>query len=178
MVGILVLGNNHFIVRGPRPNRETALLLARHWSLIQIGQITPRPRRRRDRTSCNAIAGGAIWTRDRNPRLQPQQLVTEARRDWVSRGVLVGADSEIVSQSSPLWVLPIVLREEGDPLLLNEGRSWSAGWSPRPVRRRENLAGALRPRTLRASRTKVYNPLIESSTLAPLKSMARISIST
>jgi hypothetical protein len=41
MVGILVLGNNHFIVRGPRPDRETALLLARHWSLIQIGQITP-----------------------------------------------------------------------------------------------------------------------------------------
>ncbi len=41
MVGILVLGNNHFIVRGPFPNRETALALARHWSLIQIGQTTP-----------------------------------------------------------------------------------------------------------------------------------------
>jgi hypothetical protein len=41
MVGILVLGNNHFIVRGPFPDRETALALARHWSLIQIGQLTP-----------------------------------------------------------------------------------------------------------------------------------------
>lgn len=41
MVGILVLGNNHFIVRGPFPDRETALALARHWSLIQIGQTTP-----------------------------------------------------------------------------------------------------------------------------------------
>jgi hypothetical protein len=41
MVGVLVLGNNHFIVRGPRPDRETALILARRWSLIQIGQITP-----------------------------------------------------------------------------------------------------------------------------------------
>ena len=41
MVGILVLGNNHFIVRGPFPNRETALALAQHWSLIQIGQKTP-----------------------------------------------------------------------------------------------------------------------------------------
>jgi hypothetical protein len=41
MVGILVLGNNHFIVRGPSPDRETALALARHWSLIQIGQTTP-----------------------------------------------------------------------------------------------------------------------------------------
>jgi len=46
MVGILVLGNNHFIVRGPFPDRETALSLARHWSLIQIGQTTPVPLRR------------------------------------------------------------------------------------------------------------------------------------
>jgi hypothetical protein len=41
MVGILVHGNNHFIVRGPFPDRETALALARHWSLIQIGPTTP-----------------------------------------------------------------------------------------------------------------------------------------
>jgi hypothetical protein len=41
MPGILVIGNNHFIVRGPFPDRETALALARHWSLIQIGETTP-----------------------------------------------------------------------------------------------------------------------------------------
>jgi hypothetical protein len=41
MVGILVLGDNHFIVRGPLPDRATALSLARHWSIIQIGQGTP-----------------------------------------------------------------------------------------------------------------------------------------
>jgi hypothetical protein len=41
MVGILVVGENHFIVRGPFPDRETALALARHWSLIQIGQTMP-----------------------------------------------------------------------------------------------------------------------------------------
>jgi len=41
MVGILVVGDNHFIVRGLCPNRETALALARHWSLIQIGHTTP-----------------------------------------------------------------------------------------------------------------------------------------
>jgi hypothetical protein len=29
------------IVRGPFPSRETALALARHWSLIQIGRTTP-----------------------------------------------------------------------------------------------------------------------------------------
>lgn len=41
MVGILVPGDNHFIVRGPLPDRETALALARRWSLIQIRQTTP-----------------------------------------------------------------------------------------------------------------------------------------
>lgn len=41
MVGILVHGDNHFIVRGPLPDREVALALVRHWSLIQIGTTTP-----------------------------------------------------------------------------------------------------------------------------------------
>lgn len=37
MVGILVHGNNHFILSGPRPDEAAALALARHWSIIQIG---------------------------------------------------------------------------------------------------------------------------------------------
>jgi len=37
MVGILVHGNNHFIISGPRPDEAAALALARHWSIIQIG---------------------------------------------------------------------------------------------------------------------------------------------
>ena len=41
MVGILVHGDNHFIVRGPLPSREDALALCRHWSIIQIGATTP-----------------------------------------------------------------------------------------------------------------------------------------
>jgi hypothetical protein len=41
MVGILVHGDNHFIVRGPLPDRDEAVALARHWSVIQIGQTTP-----------------------------------------------------------------------------------------------------------------------------------------
>jgi len=40
-VGILVHGDNHFIVRGPMPDEPTALELVRHWSLIQIGATTP-----------------------------------------------------------------------------------------------------------------------------------------
>jgi hypothetical protein len=41
MVGILVHGDNHFIVRGPLPSGAEALALVRHWSLIQIGATTP-----------------------------------------------------------------------------------------------------------------------------------------
>jgi hypothetical protein len=41
MVGILVHGDNHFIARGPLPDREVALALVRHWSLIQISATTP-----------------------------------------------------------------------------------------------------------------------------------------
>jgi hypothetical protein len=40
-VGILVMGDNHLIVRGPLPDCDTALALARHWSVIQIGRTTP-----------------------------------------------------------------------------------------------------------------------------------------
>lgn len=43
MVGILAHGDNHFIVGGPLPDRETALALVRHWSLIRIGAATPPP---------------------------------------------------------------------------------------------------------------------------------------
>ena len=40
-VGILVHDDNHFIVRGPLPDRAEALALVRHWSVIQIGSTTP-----------------------------------------------------------------------------------------------------------------------------------------
>jgi hypothetical protein len=46
MVGILVHGDNHFVVRGPVPDRAAALSLVRHWSLIQIGGTTPPSLRR------------------------------------------------------------------------------------------------------------------------------------
>ena len=41
MIGILVCGDNHFIVSGPVPDQETALALARYWSIIQIGRTRP-----------------------------------------------------------------------------------------------------------------------------------------
>jgi hypothetical protein len=41
MVGILVHGDNHFIVRGPLPDPATAIALVRQWSIIQIGSTAP-----------------------------------------------------------------------------------------------------------------------------------------
>ena len=41
MLGILVQGDNHFIVHGPLPDREVASALCRQWSVIQIGASTP-----------------------------------------------------------------------------------------------------------------------------------------
>jgi hypothetical protein len=38
MVGILVHGNNHFILSGPLPDEAATLALARHWSIVQIGE--------------------------------------------------------------------------------------------------------------------------------------------
>jgi hypothetical protein len=37
MVGILVHGNSHFILKGPPPDEADALRLVRYWSVIQIG---------------------------------------------------------------------------------------------------------------------------------------------
>ncbi|MBL8238016.1 MAG: hypothetical protein JNM66_11385 [Bryobacterales bacterium] len=41
MLGILVYGDNHFIVAGPRPDAEKARALARQWTVIQIGGVAP-----------------------------------------------------------------------------------------------------------------------------------------
>jgi hypothetical protein len=58
-VGILVNGDNHFIVRGPAPDRATALALVRHWSLIGIGTETPA-----------ALRGWQITTKEFRENLQ------------------------------------------------------------------------------------------------------------
>jgi len=39
MVGILVHGNNHFILSGPLPDEVMALAIVRHWSIIRIGEV-------------------------------------------------------------------------------------------------------------------------------------------
>jgi hypothetical protein len=69
MIGILVHGDNHFIVHGPLPDQATALALARHWSIIQIGQTTP-------------------------PSLRSWTIVTRAFREDLAWAVVVPGDGE------------------------------------------------------------------------------------
>jgi hypothetical protein len=59
MTGILVHGNNHFIVRGPLPGPDVTRELVRHWSCIQIGATTP-----------SALEGWRIVTREFRENLQ------------------------------------------------------------------------------------------------------------
>jgi hypothetical protein len=70
MVGILVHGDNHFIVRGPLPTPEVAQALVQHWSLIQIGATTPAP-------------------------LNQWHIVTREFRENLEWAVVVPADSEV-----------------------------------------------------------------------------------
>ena len=75
-VGILVHGDNHFIVSGPLPDRIAALALVRHWSVIQIGAITP-------------------------PSLAPWRIISKAFRENLSWAVVVPGDgmtSPVVSE--------------------------------------------------------------------------------
>lgn len=69
-VGILVHGDNHFIVRGPLPDRASALALARHWSVIRIGSRTP-------------------------PSLSPWRISTREFRENLVWAVVVPGDGEI-----------------------------------------------------------------------------------
>lgn len=70
MLGILVYGDNHFIVRGPLPDGEIALALIRYWSLIQIGATIP--------------AHLAQW-----------EIITRELRENLEWAVIVAGDTEI-----------------------------------------------------------------------------------
>jgi hypothetical protein len=79
MIGILVCGDNHFIVRGPLPDRATALALARQWTIIQIGQTTPRSLR--------------SWS-----------IVTRAFREDLAWAAVVPGDGEVTPAVAQLLV--------------------------------------------------------------------------
>jgi len=88
MVGILVHGENHFIVRGPLPRPEVARALAQHWSVIQIAAKTP-----------TALEGWRIVTREFRENLQWAVVVpgdgemlpavTELLAELLARGIII-----------------------------------------------------------------------------------------
>ena len=77
MLGILVHGDNHFIVRGPLPDPATARSLARHWSIIQIGRSTP-------------------------PALQPWSISTREFRENLEWAILVPGEGELSASVAQL----------------------------------------------------------------------------
>jgi hypothetical protein len=88
MVGILVDGNDHFILSGPVPDDATALALAWHWSVTQIGESKPtsfgqwhiRSKEFRENLEWAVIVPG-----DRDVSLAATQLLTELS----ARGVAI-----------------------------------------------------------------------------------------
>jgi hypothetical protein len=85
VLGILVCGDNHFIVEGPEPDAATASALARHWSLINIQARTP-------------------------PALEDWRIISRASREDLAWATIVPNDGEI---SSAVLELLDQLRERG-----------------------------------------------------------------
>jgi hypothetical protein len=87
-IGILVHGDNHFIVHGPLPDRETALALVRHWCLIQIGAVTPQ---RLDRWSIvsREFRENLEWAIVVPGEGEPSPAVTALLEELSSRGITI-----------------------------------------------------------------------------------------
>ncbi|MGJ5813493.1 hypothetical protein [Paludibaculum fermentans] len=86
-VGLLVFGDNHFIVRGPRPTLPEALALARRWSLITIGSgIVATDEQLPWRVSTREFREELSWAVrvDERP---PSEAVTLLLRELEQRGV-------------------------------------------------------------------------------------------
>ena len=90
MVGILVHGDNHFIVRGRLPDRDVARALVRHWTIIQIGATTP-------------------------PSLEKWRVSTKEFREDLEWAVIVSGDWEI----SPAVVAQLLDEPSARPVSLS-----------------------------------------------------------
>jgi len=86
MVGILVHGNNHFILSGPAPDEAAALALARQWSILQIGEVKASSFAQweiRSEESRENLEWAVIVPGDRRTSLGVEQLL----RELSARGV-------------------------------------------------------------------------------------------
>ncbi len=87
-VGILVYGDNHFIVRGPLPDRAAALALVRHWSLIEIGASTP-PSLDRWQISSREFRENLAWAVVVPGESEISQAVADLLGELSARGVAI-----------------------------------------------------------------------------------------
>jgi hypothetical protein len=96
MVGLLVLGDNHFIVRGPLPSRDISLALVQHWSLIQIGATTPDELNEWHISAAEfreSLEWAVVVPGDAPPSPAVTQLLSE----------LVGRDVRVYNSQSEVW---------------------------------------------------------------------------
>jgi hypothetical protein len=87
-VGILVHGDNHFIVRGPQPDRATAFALVRHWSVIQIGATTP-PALDQWRITSKEFRENLAWAIIVPGDSEPSSAVAQLLSELTARGVAI-----------------------------------------------------------------------------------------
>ena len=87
-MGILVHGDNHFIVRGPLPDRETALALVRHWTVIQIGATTP-PGLQQWRISSREFRENLEWALIAPAESEISPAVTKLLDELSARGIVI-----------------------------------------------------------------------------------------
>jgi hypothetical protein len=85
-LGILVYGDNHFIVAGPPPDRETALRLVRQWSVIQIGGVAPIPGWE---IRTKAFRENLDWAVVVEGESEPSQAVTKLLTELAARGIVI-----------------------------------------------------------------------------------------
>ena len=88
MVGLLVHGDNHFIVRGPAPSRDCAVSLARHWSLIEIAAKTP-PDLERWRISTREFREDLEWAVIVAGEGKMSPAVRELLGEMAARGIVI-----------------------------------------------------------------------------------------
>jgi hypothetical protein len=88
MPGILVHGDNHFIVRGPMPDRATALELVKHWSVIQIGATTP-PSLKQWRISSREFRENLTWAVVVPAQTKISIAITELLGELAARGITI-----------------------------------------------------------------------------------------
>jgi hypothetical protein len=87
-IGILVHGDNHFIVRGPLPSRACAIALVRHWSIIRIGAQTP-PHLDRWRISAKEFRENLEWAVRVPGDGETTAAVAQLLAELTSRGIAI-----------------------------------------------------------------------------------------